>query len=91
MASEYPPSGPRSTRDSMQMLTQCISSLAESWLIRITANGQRFSIFRDQPLARSLLGADVMELILSLLETTVSLALAVELVGVGLLIFRMLR
>jgi hypothetical protein len=32
-----------------------------------------------------------MELILSLLETTVSVALAVELVGVGLLIFRMLR
>jgi hypothetical protein len=32
-----------------------------------------------------------MELIPSLLETTVSLALAVELVGVGLLVFRMLR
>jgi hypothetical protein len=32
-----------------------------------------------------------MELIPSLLETTVSLAFAVELVGVGLLIFRMLR
>ncbi len=32
-----------------------------------------------------------MELVPSLLETTVSLAIAVELVGVGLLIFRMLR
>jgi len=32
-----------------------------------------------------------MELIPSLLETTVSLAVAIELVGVGLLIFRMLR
>jgi len=32
-----------------------------------------------------------MELLPSLLETTVSVALAVELVGVGLLIFRMLR
>jgi len=32
-----------------------------------------------------------MELIPSLLETTVSLALVIELIGVGLLIFRMLR
>jgi len=32
-----------------------------------------------------------MALLPSLLETTVSLAIAVELVGVGLLIFRMLR
>jgi len=32
-----------------------------------------------------------MELIPSLLETAVSLARAIELIGVGLLIFRMLR
>jgi len=32
-----------------------------------------------------------MELLPSLLETTISLALAVELVGVGLMIFSMLR
>jgi len=32
-----------------------------------------------------------MELLPSLLETTVAVALAIELVGVGLLIFRMLR
>jgi hypothetical protein len=45
----------------------------------------------DQRLARDLLRAGTMELFISLLETLVALAVAVELVGVGILIHRMLR
>jgi hypothetical protein len=45
----------------------------------------------DRRLACGLLRAGTMELFISLLETLVSVAVAVELVGVGILIHRMLR
>ena len=45
----------------------------------------------DQRLARDLLRAGTMELFISLLETLVSVAVVVELVGIGILIHRMLR
>jgi hypothetical protein len=46
---------------------------------------------RHRVLARGLLEPGAMELLFSLLETLVALAVAVELVGVALLIHRLLR